>query len=70
LLKSFKQPKILMYLARPNIDKEKVSKVSVSIAARNEEKYISKCLNSLLQQDYPNFEIIVIERQNVTSKNR
>lgn len=36
-------------------------KVSVIIAARNEEKYISKCLDSLLNQDYPNYEIIAID---------
>jgi chlorobactene glucosyltransferase len=35
-------------------------KVSIILPARNEEKYISKCLDSLIQQDYPNFEIIVI----------
>jgi chlorobactene glucosyltransferase len=49
-----------MYFARPTIDKE-LPKVSTIVAARNEEKYISKCLDSLLQQDYPNFEIIVID---------
>ncbi|MGI8833912.1 MAG: glycosyltransferase, partial [Nitrososphaeraceae archaeon] len=49
-----------MNFARPTIDKEP-PKVSIIIAARNEEKYISKCLDSLLQQDYPNFEIIVID---------
>lgn len=35
-------------------------KVSVILPARNEEKYISKCLDSLLAQDYPNFEVIAI----------
>ena len=34
--------------------------VSIILPARNEECYISKCLNSLLSQDYPNFEIIAI----------
>ena len=39
--------------------------VSVIIAARNEEKYISRCLASLLDQDYPfdKMEIIVIDDQ-------
>jgi glycosyltransferase involved in cell wall biosynthesis len=36
-------------------------KVSVILPARNEEKYIGKCLDSLLNQDYPNFEIIAID---------
>src|SRR5690242_12633627 len=35
-------------------------KVSVILPARNEEQYISRCLDSLLAQDYPNFEVIAI----------
>lgn len=35
-------------------------KVSVILPARNEERYIARCLDSLLAQDYPNFEIIAI----------
>ena len=35
--------------------------VSVIVPARNEEKHIHRCLLSLLAQDYPNFEIIVID---------
>ncbi len=38
----------------------KFPKVSVILPARNEERYISRCLDSLLAQDYPNFEIIAI----------
>ncbi|MDE1862829.1 MAG: glycosyltransferase [Thaumarchaeota archaeon] len=36
-------------------------KVSVILPARNEERFIEKCLNSLTNQDYENFEIIVID---------
>jgi chlorobactene glucosyltransferase len=35
-------------------------KVSIILPARNEEKNIKKCVESLLNQDYPNFELIVI----------
>jgi cellulose synthase/poly-beta-1,6-N-acetylglucosamine synthase-like glycosyltransferase len=35
-------------------------KVSVILPARNEEKYIASCLDTLLAQDYPNFEVIAI----------
>ena len=35
-------------------------KVSILIPARNEEQNISQCLDGLLKQDYPNFEIIVL----------
>src|SRR5919199_2041593 len=35
-------------------------KVSVILPARNEEKYIAKCLDSLISQSYPYFEIVAI----------
>ncbi len=35
-------------------------KVSIILPARNEEKFIDKCLISLLNQDYDNYEIIAI----------
>ena len=35
-------------------------KVSIILPARNEEKFIANCLDSLLNQDYTNYEIIVI----------
>lgn len=34
--------------------------VSVIVPARNEEKLIEGCLNSILDQDYPNFEVIAV----------
>ena len=39
---------------------DKYPKVNVILPARNEEKYIAKCLDSLLKQSYPNFEIVAI----------
>lgn len=35
--------------------------VSVCVPARNEERGIQNCLRSLLQQDYPRFEVIVVD---------
>jgi chlorobactene glucosyltransferase len=35
--------------------------VSIILPSRNEERYIEKCLVSLLKQDYPNYEIIAID---------
>src|SRR5688572_12964164 len=35
-------------------------KVSIIVPARNEEKYIKNCIESLLNQDYPNFELILV----------
>lgn len=36
-------------------------KVSVILPARNEEGFIEKCLDSLVRQDYENYEIIAID---------
>ncbi len=36
-------------------------KVSIILPARNEENFIERCLNSLLNQDYDNYEIIAID---------
>ena len=33
--------------------------VSVIVAAKDEQENIARCVNTLLQQDYPNFELIV-----------
>jgi chlorobactene glucosyltransferase len=35
--------------------------VSILVPARNEEKSIRRCLRSLVRQDYPNIEIIVLD---------
>lgn len=39
----------------------KVPKVSIIIAARNEERHIESALQSVLHQDYENFETIVLD---------
>lgn len=36
-------------------------KISIILPARNEENFIERCLNSLLNQDYDNYEIIAID---------
>lgn len=50
-------PKLLFLKSYENIV---FPKVSVILPARNEQKYIEKCLDSLLKQDYSNYEIVVI----------
>ena len=50
----------------PHLDKfENTSKltpkVSIILPARNEEEFIRDCLDSLVKQDYENYEIIVID---------
>ena len=40
-----------------------LSKLSIIIPCRNEEKYIENCINSILKNDYPseNYEIIIVD---------
>ena len=45
-------------------------KVSVILPARNEEEFIGKCLDSLIKQDYTNYEIIVIDDSSDDSTNK
>src|SRR5215831_20118572 len=35
--------------------------VSVIVPARNEERNIRRCVESLLDQSYPNYEVIVVD---------
>ena len=49
------------YLDKFENTSESSPKVSVILPARNEEGFISKCLDSLIEQDYKNYEIIVID---------
>ena len=37
--------------------------VSILVPARNEEKNIARCVQSLLAQDYPSFEVLVLDDQ-------
>lgn len=37
------------------------NKVSIVIPTRNRVEYLKRCLNSIFQQDYENFEVIVID---------
>ena len=49
------------YLDRFEKIKHTNPKVSVILPARNEEEFLAKCLDTLIHQDYPNYEIIVID---------
>jgi chlorobactene glucosyltransferase len=54
----------LKYLRRPSKDAQipqPAPLISVLIPARNEEKNIRRCLESLKKQDYPNFEVLVLD---------
>jgi len=49
------------YLDKFDLVDHDTPKVSIIVPARNEEEFISKCLDSLLEQDYQNYEIIAID---------
>jgi cellulose synthase/poly-beta-1,6-N-acetylglucosamine synthase-like glycosyltransferase len=58
MTKSFRQSPRLESLDRTSI--RRFPQVSVILPARNEGQYIARCLDSLLGQDYPYFEIIAV----------
>ena len=45
----------------PESNKELLPLLSVCIPARNEEENIERCIESLMFQDYPNYEILVLD---------
>lgn len=53
-----------LYLFRkkeiPKVDDSKLPFVSILVPARNEEENIKNCVTSLLEQEYPNFEVVVL----------
>ena len=38
-----------------------MKKASIIIRTKNEEKWISICLNAIFKQDYKNFEVIIVD---------
>src|SRR4051794_40182911 len=59
IVRSFKRSPLLESIAVPWFNSPP-PKVSIIVPARNEENYIAKCLDSVLLQDYPNYEIIAV----------
>ncbi|MDP6858063.1 MAG: glycosyltransferase [Candidatus Nitrosopelagicus sp.] len=49
------------YLDRFENSSNQLPKVSIILPARNEEKFIGKCLKSFVNQDYTNYEIMAID---------
>ena len=52
--------RLAFYKAKPVSQKLQLPPVSIIIAARNEYKNLEKNLKLVLEQDYPNFEVIVV----------
>lgn len=58
MIKSFRQaPKLESF---ESTGAKGTPKVSVILPARNEERYVANCLDTLLAQDYSNFQIIAV----------
>jgi len=54
---------LMLHRARNPKPIQKLPMVSILVPARNEERNIATCIQSLLLQDYPSFEIIVLDDQ-------
>src|SRR5689334_12940657 len=48
-------------IVEPMAPPTKAPSISVCVPARNEERNIRACVESLFVQDYPNFEVIVLD---------
>jgi len=51
-------------------NKNNFPRVSIIVPARNEETYIRKCVDSLLKQVYPDYEIILVNVLNMGNQAR
>jgi chlorobactene glucosyltransferase len=54
---------ILLHLPRGMHEPVSFPSLSILVPARNEEKTIAKCIRSLMVQDYPDYEVIVLDDQ-------
>jgi len=54
---------IVLHTRRKGSLQKPTPHVSILVPARNEEKSIEACICSLLKQDYPSFEVIVLDDQ-------
>lgn len=62
LIKSMRDSfRLTPYLDKFENTSKDTPKVSIILPARNEQDYIERCLDSLIKQDYGNYEIIVID---------
>jgi len=61
---------IILRRARRHAPPGEYPMVSVLVPARNEEKNIGRCISSLLAQDYPVFEVLVLDDQSSDDTHR
>lgn len=54
---------LILHRARSHIPPPNFPTVSILVPARNEEKSIGRCIQSLLEQDYPSYEVLALDDQ-------
>ena len=54
---------VILHCARKHKLPDDLPMVSILVPARNEEQNIGRCIRSLLAQDYPSFEVLVLDDQ-------
>jgi len=54
---------IITHLVRQHLPPVTFPMVSILVPARNEEKNIARCVQSLLALNYPSFEVLVLDDQ-------
>ncbi len=60
-LKTYKYAPKLAYGEHNAISISRYPSVDIIVPARNEERFISRCLESLLKQDYSNYRVIAVD---------
>lgn len=60
LLQLWQELVILKYRSKPGPEPGEWPQITVMVAARNEEDHIRHCLQSLLEQDYPEDKILIL----------
>ena len=54
---------LILHRTRSRVKLQQYPTVSILVPARNEERSLSECIQSLLEQDYPSFEVIALDDQ-------
>ena len=54
---------LILHRARSRVQLQQYPTVSILVPARNEERSVGGCVQSLLEQDYPSFEVIALDDQ-------
>jgi chlorobactene glucosyltransferase len=58
---------LILHRAKKHLQPDTWPSVSILVPARNEEKNIGNCVWSLLEQDYPSYDVIVLDDQSSDS---